>query len=116
MTLEYGFCFRPVCGRGDCSGPLHLWIGNRVAICLIPTAYDVSHEEWDAVGGRLLLSESDDHRRQLLSRYAESMERDLRLVERTIRELESSCRSVTVAAVVDACGRKMQATESSLVS
>ncbi len=116
MTLEYGFCFRPVHGRGDCSGPLHLWIGNRVAICLIPTAYDVSHEEWDAVGGRLLLSESADHRRPLLSRYAEGMERDLRLVEHTIRELEGNRRSVTVAAVVDACRHKMQATESSLVS
>ena len=115
MTLEYGFCFRPVCGRGDCSGTLHLWIGNRVAICLIPTDYDISHEEWDAVGGRLLLSESPDHRRPQLSRYAECMERDLRLVERIVREL-SRRRNATVGAVVDAFRRDIRKEETVLMN
>ncbi len=115
MTLGYGFCFRPERGRGDCSGPLHLWIGNRVAICLIPTDYDISHEEWDAVGGRLLLTESADHRRPQLSRYAESMERDLRLVERIVREL-SRRRNATVGAVVDAFRRDIRKEETVLMN
>ncbi len=102
MTPKFGFCFRPATDRSNGSGNLHLWVGNRSSTRTIPTPYDVEYWEWSAVDGRLLVSESPDHRRPLLSLYAESMEQDLRLVEHTIRELESSNRDYSVSDVVNA--------------
>ncbi len=90
MTPEFGFCFRPVHGRGDCSGRLHLWVRYRNATRVIPTLYDVRHDEWNPVEGRLLVSECADHRRPLLCRYSESMAKDLVNMATLIAELENS--------------------------
>ncbi len=102
MTPKFGFCFRPATDRSNGSGNLHLWVGNRSSTRTIPTPYDVEYREWSAVDGRLLVSESPDHRRPILNRYAESMERDIRLMERTIRELSCDSRECDIATIIDA--------------
>lgn len=80
MTPEFGFCFRPELRRNDCSGYLHLWIGDGDNVRFIPTDYDVAHDEWDAVTGSVVIPDQAGERRSRLIRYAESMTRDLRLV------------------------------------
>ncbi len=100
MTPEFGFCFRPIHGRDDCSGKLHLWVaGSRGETRFAPTRYDVRHDEWDAVSGTIKESASPA-RQSVLSDYREQMARDLRLVESIVHNLEAEGRGCAAADVV----------------
>lgn len=102
MTPEFGFCFRPIHGRGDCSGKLHLWVaGSRGETRFAPTPYDVRYDEWDAVSGTIKEGASPE-RQSVLSDYRKRMVRDLRLVESIVQVLESKGRGYTAADVVKA--------------
>ncbi len=102
MTPEFGFCFRPIHGRGDCSGKLHLWVaGCRGETRFAPTRYDVRHDEWDAVSGTIR-EDTSPARQSVLSDYHERMARDLRLVERIVQALEAEGRGYTASDIVKA--------------
>jgi hypothetical protein len=89
-TSGYGFCFRPDLRRGDCSGALHLWVADADGDTrFAPTPYDVSREEWDPVGGSLVMVGDDIGRHVELRLYNEGMRRDLHRVERIVDELSS---------------------------
>ena len=90
MKLDFGFCFRPVSERDDCSGPLMLWIDYRDRTCFVPTVFDVRHDEWDPVSGTLVLSGKSPERRRLLAGYACKMDRTLRAVRKVIADLETA--------------------------
>ncbi len=102
MTPEYGFCFRPIHGRGDCSGKLHMWVaGSRGETRFVPTLYDIRYDEWDAVSGTIREGASPA-RHSVLSDYRERMAHDLRLVENIVQVLESKGRGYTAADIVKA--------------
>ncbi len=90
MKIVYGFCFRPVLSRTDCSGPLLLWIADdrhKDRVRLIPTAYDVSFDEWDSVEG-CVLPVGSKKRKKTLRGYSNAMARDLDTLARIISEIE----------------------------
>ena len=58
----------------------------------VPTSYDVSHDEWDAVIGWFVRTESAGQRQLMLRHYAECMRQDLDTLERIVGELESKGR------------------------
>jgi hypothetical protein len=103
--IEYGFCFRPVHGRSDCSGFLHLFfIDRRDKPCLVPTEYDVKYEEWNPFDGVIVEGASPERRLELMD-YGERIARDLLFVERIVQKLEGIGRRYSAADVAKAYRR-----------
>lgn len=101
-TPEFGFCFRPDLRRDDCSGPLYLWIEHYGSMRFIPTPYDIRHDEWDAIGGTIVIPKGSTGRARRLAECARSMARSLRLVKTIVSDLEKSRKRYTVDDVANA--------------
>ena len=89
MLTEYGFCFRPVLGRSDCSGRLQLWVCHRDELCFFDTVYDIRHHEWDAIECRIVPPVGDKPRASLLKGYIEKMRRDMERMALFVRTFDS---------------------------
>lgn len=86
----YGFCFRPMLGRRDCSGRLHLWVSDyRGKTRFLPMNYDIRRDEWDPISGIIMPRAGNEKRRRRLAEYAVEMKRDLNHVALILKRLES---------------------------
>jgi hypothetical protein len=67
-----------------------MWIDHRGSTRFVPTDYDIAYNEWDAVGGTLVLKGSGLRRRLRLNRYARNMARDIMKIKTIVQTLENT--------------------------
>lgn len=110
--VDYGFCFRPVMHRNDCSGFLHLWIDDpQGKTRFIPTSYEVRFYEWDFIEGRLVIPAvipaDTSARIRTLTEYADRMSRDLEALDNIITEFKTK-ENCKVSNIINRWNHKME--------
>jgi hypothetical protein len=115
--MNFGFCFHPTLHRDGCSGFLHLWLTGRTGKThFIPTRYDIRHDEWDPVKGRLTMPDHvDKERSRLLHSYARRMRADLDNLQKIIDEFAAAAAAAGGGYSVNDVVRHWKATAESAV-